>query len=170
MGCKITPENVVAFAYGKYRDELLRYFYISLRSMDDAEDMLHNLFLKLMRIELVVDKSIRSLLFTMAKRMVIDYFRHKNFIRYVEKQMYDDMMLYDEDSIVRKVEASDILSLEHKYLAKMPVKRATIYQMYKHDGFSVGDIAQRLQLSKRTVESQIYTSTKEIKSYLKHIV
>lgn len=170
MECKTMAKDLLALAYKQYRDELLRYLYGSLHDMDDAEDMLQDLFLRLLKIKLLSEKSMRSLLFTMAKRMVIDSYRHKVYVCHAERMMYADTMLYDENSIVRKIEASDILSFERKYIDRMPVKRALIYQMYKHDDISIADIAQSLHLSKRTVESQIYNSTKEMKSYLKNII
>ena len=42
--------------------------------------------------------------------------------------------------------------------------------MYKHDGKTADEIAEMLNLSKRTVETHIYLSTKEMKGYLRKIV
>lgn len=69
-----------------------------------------------------------------------------------------------------RVEAKDILRFESKRLAAMPKKRANIYKMYKHDEVSADEIALQLNLSKRTVETHIYLSTKEMKQYLCRII
>lgn len=76
----------------------------------------------------------------------------------------------DEDSLVRRVESADLLSFEQRYLSQLPVKRACIYKMYKHEEMTAQEIALKLNLNKRTVESHIYLSTKEMKSYLKNII
>ena len=52
----------------------------------------------------------------------------------------------------------------------MPAKRAAIYKMYKHEEMTTDEIVEKLQLSKRTVETHIYLSTKDMKSYLRKII
>ena len=42
--------------------------------------------------------------------------------------------------------------------------------MYKHDEMPADKIAEALSLSKRTVETHIYLSTKDMKAYLRKIV
>lgn len=106
----------------------------------------------------------------MAKRMIIDDARHKAFVRLAEQQMVYSMESTDCHSVVRRVEAADILSFERRHLAEMPTKRAAIYKMYKHEGMTTDEIVGKLQLSKRTVETHIYLSTKDMKSYLRKII
>lgn len=77
---------------------------------------------------------------------------------------------HDCSSVARRVEAADILSFEQRYLSHMPTKRANIYNMYKHEGLTTDEIVEKLQLSKRTVETHIYHSTKEMKNYLRKII
>ena len=80
------------------------------------------------------------------------------------------MSSIDYDSMARRVEAADILSFESQHLAEMPAKRAAIYNMYKHEEMTTDEIVEKLQLSKRTVETHIYLSTKKMKSYLRKII
>lgn len=106
----------------------------------------------------------------MAKRMIIDDARHKAFVRETEKQMQLSMGSMDNNSVVRRIEAADILLLESKHLAEMAPKRAHIYKMYRHEGCTADEIAEQLNLSKRTVETHIYLSTKDMKAYLRKII
>ena len=106
----------------------------------------------------------------MAKRMIIDDARHKAFVRETEKQLMASMESMDHSSMVQRIEAADILSFERQHLAEMPAKRAAIYKMYKHEEMTTDEIVEKLQLSKRTVETHIYLSTKDMKSYLRKII
>ena len=135
-----------------------------------AEDMLQDLFIKVMNLDIITEETAKNLLFVMAKRMIIDDARHKAFVRETEKQLMLSMSSMDTSSMAHRVEAADILSFERKHLAEMPTKRANIYKMYKHDGMTTDEIVEKLQLSKRTVETHIYHSTKEMREYLRKII
>lgn len=135
-----------------------------------AEDMLQDLFIKVMSLDVITIETAKNLLLVMAKRMIIDDARHKAFVRESSHDIASWMNLSFEQSPAVRIEARDMLSFESLRLAEMPKKRANIYKMYKHDEISADEIAQRLNLSKRTVETHIYLSTKEMKEYLRKIV
>ncbi len=162
--------RLVSSLYNTYADDLRRYLYYSLHNMEDAEDLLQDLFIKVMGIDLITEASARSLLFIMAKRLVIDWQRHRAFVRQQEASLPTNWIYMDEDSVARRVEAADLLSFERHCLSRLPAKRARVYQMYRHEELTADEIAIRLHLSKRTVECQIYLSTKDIKSRMKHII
>ena len=162
--------DLVASIYEKYYTDLKQYLVSYTHDVMAAEDMLQDLFIKVMNLDMISDDTAKNLLFVMAKRMIIDDARHKAFIRESEKQMRLSMSSMDGNSVVRRIEAADILSLESKHLEEMPAKRAHIYKMYKHEGMTTDEIVEKLQLSKRTVETHIYLSTKDMKAYLRKII
>lgn len=144
--------GLVASIYEKYYTDLKQYLVSYTHNVMAAEDMLQDLFLKVMSLDVISEDTAKNLIFVMAKRMIIDDARHKAFVRETEKQMKLSMVGHDCSSVARRVEAADILSFEQRYLAQMPTKRANVYKMYKHEGFSTDEIVEKLQLSKRTVE------------------
>nr|WP_302348972.1 sigma-70 family RNA polymerase sigma factor [uncultured Prevotella sp.] len=162
--------DLVASIYEMYYTDLKQYFVSYTRDVMAAEDMLQDLFVKVMNLDVIAHDTAKNLLFVMAKRMIIDDARHKAFVRETEKQMQLSMGSMDNNSVVRRIEAADILLLESKHLAEMAPKRAHIYKMYKHEGCTADEIAEQLNLSKRTVESHIYLSTKDMKAYLRKII
>lgn len=167
---KLQNRTLVASIYKKYYTDLKQYLVSYTHNVMAAEDMLQDLFVKVMSLDVISEETARNLLFVMTKRMIIDDARHKAFVRETEMQMACSMSIMDNDSVVRRVEAADILSFEHKHLEEMPAKRAAIYKMYKHEEMSTDEIVEKLQLSKRTVETHIYLSTKDMKSYLRKII
>ena len=162
--------GMVASIYKKYYTDLKQYLVSYTHDVMAAEDMLQDLFIKVMALDMIADETAKNLLLVMAKRMIIDDARHKAFVRESEKQMQLSMSSMDNNSVVRRIEAADILSFERHHLSEMPIKRANIYKMYKHEGCSADEIAEKLKLSKRTVETHIYHSTKDMKAYLRKII
>ena len=162
--------DLVASIYEMYYTDLKQYFVSYTRDVMAAEDMLQDLFVKVMNLDVIAHDTAKNLLFVMAKRMIIDDARHKAFVRETEKQLMASMESMDHSSMVQRIEAADILSFERQHLAEMPAKRAAIYKMYKHEEMTTDEIVEKLQLSKRTVETHIYLSTKDMKSYLRKII
>lgn len=162
--------SLVSLIYKKYYTDLMQYLMSYTHDVMAAEDMLQNLFMKVMSLDVISEESAKNLLFVMAKRMIIDDARHKAFVRESEKQLALSMSDMEDHSMAHRIEAADILSFEQRHLAEMPTKRANIYKMYKHEGMTTDEIVEKLQLSKRTVETHIYHSTKDMKAYLRKII
>ena len=163
-------QDIVASIYSMYYNDLKLYLLSYTHDVMAAEDMLQDLFIKVMSLEVISEDTAKNLLLVMAKRMIIDDARHKAFVRETEKQLMASMESMDHSSMVQRIEAADILSFERQHLAEMPAKRAAIYKMYKHEEMTTDEIVEKLQLSKRTVETHIYLSTKDMKSYLRKII
>ena len=166
------PRNrdVVASVYRRYYTDIKMYLLSYTHDVMAAEDMLHDLFVKVMSLDIINLKTAKTLLLVMAKRMIIDDARHKAFVRENHRCIACRVASSYEQSPAVRVEAKDMLQFESLRLANMPKKRANIYKMYKHDEISVDEIAMQLNLSKRTVEAHIYLSTKEMREYLRKII
>ena len=162
--------SVVSSIYKKCYSDLKQYLVSYTHDVMAAEDMLQDLFIKVMSLDVISEETAKNLLFVMAKRMIIDDARHKAFVREAEKQLMASMESMDNHSVARRVEAADILAFERQHLERMPAKRAAIYKMYKHEDMTTDEIVEKLQLSKRTVETHIYLSTKDMKAYLRKII
>ena len=136
----------------------------------DAEDMAQDIFVKMLSIGVVTEATAEALLFVMAGRMVIDDARHKAFVRQGMKQLACTVSQYDTHSVARRLEVDELLERERAVLARMAPKRARVYEMYRHEELSAKEIAARLDISRRTVETHIYLSTKEMKRQMHGIV
>ncbi len=166
----LPDRKLVSSIYKKYYSDLKQFLVSYTHDGMTAEDMLQDIFIKVLSLDIICENTAQNLLFVMAKRMIIDDARHKAFIREAVKQMYNSVNDMDTHSEARRIEAADILSFERQHLAEMAPKRAHIYKMYKHDGMTTDEIVEMLHLSKRTVETHIYLSTKDMKSYLRDII
>lgn len=159
--------KVIASTYKSCYDNLLHYLMSYTHDEMAAEDMLQDLYIKMMSLDVISEDTARNLAFVMAKRMIIDDARHKAFVRQQEKNLRQSLSLYDDFSINSKIAHDEIASMESDILAGMAKKRAQVYKMYRHEELTAQEIADKLNLSKRTVETHIYNSTKEVRTKLK---
>lgn len=167
---KCINHEVVASIYKRCYGKLLAYLAGCTHDTMDAEDMAQDIFVKMLSIGVVTEATAEALLFVMARRMVIDDARHKAFVRQGMKQLACTVSQYDTHSVARRLEVDELLERERAVLARMAPKRARVYEMYRHEELSVKEIAARLDISRRTVETHIYLSTKEMKRQMHGIV
>lgn len=167
---KCINHEVVASIYKRCYGKLLAYLAGCTHDTMDAEDMAQDIFVKMLSIGVVTEVTAEALLFVMARRMVIDDARHKAFVRQGMKQLACTVSQYDTHSVARRLEVDELLERERAVLARMAPKRARVYEMYRHEELSAKEIAARLDISRRTVETHIYLSTKEMKRQMHGIV
>lgn len=161
--------DVVATLYTRYYTDLRQYFVSYTHDMMAAEDMVQNLFVKVMDLDVIVMETAGNILFTMAHNMVIDDARHKAYVRLAHERLYDRMERQTTTE-ARRVEQRDLLQLADRRLEQMNDKRARVFRMFRYDGLSAKEIAQELNINTRTVETDIYLSTKDVKTYLRKIM
>lgn len=160
-----------ATLYERYRCDVMQYFLHYTHDKMAAEDMVQNLFLKLMeKNEVLLETTAKSYLLVTAKRMIIDDARRKQRYRSICEEMAASMDLFDAKTLPQKIEVTNVLDLEKKIVASMPRKRALVYSLYRYEELSMDEIAEKLQLSKRTIESHVYSSTHEVRTCLRKII
>lgn len=159
--------NLITSLYNSYCDQLRRYFCSYLHDMQAAEDMTHDLFLKVMAIDTIQESTGKQLLFSMAHNMIIDDARHKAFVRRESERLHHEQQLCDNHTPARQLEGRQMLERVRQRIDAMPQRRASIFKMYREEELCAQEIADRLGISRRTVEVHIYQSTKEIRAYRK---
>ena len=137
-----------------------------LKNNADAEELLQDVFLKLweVRASLDISKNIKSLLFKICINLIYDFIRRKN----IEKAYLDysgNNQSYS-DNTWNEVIYNDMLSNLNQLVAGMPEQRQRIFRLSKEEGLSNDEIAERLNLSRRTIENQLYRAVSFLKDKL----
>ena len=132
----------------------------------DAEELLQDVFLKLweVRASLDISKNIKSLLFKICINLVYDFIRRKN----IEKAYLDysgNNQSYS-DNTWNEIIYNDMLSNLNHLVAGMPEQRQRIFRLSKEEGLSNDEIAKQLNLSRRTIENQLYRAVSFLKDKL----
>lgn len=139
-----------------------------IRSQEDAYDIAQEVFIVLWKNRSKVDpeKNIKGYIYTITKTLALKYLRDK--IRTDEfapaSHAYD--LTADELSPDNIIMAEEINMLVRLALESMPKQRRLVFEMSRKEGLSYDEIAEKLGLSKRTVENHIYNVTKELKELL----
>jgi len=134
---------------------------------EDAEGIVQDLFLFLWERRTSIDHklSINSYLLTITKRMVIKRVKRdllkKNYHNQKQKEDRD----YDngtEDYLIFSETERNLKDSIHN----LPDHRRQIFMLSRESGLTNDEISEKLNISKRTVENQLYRATKSIKDDL----
>lgn len=154
--------------FEKYNKKLYYFAKGYLRSPEDSEELVQEVFLKIWetRENLKDQLSFNAFLFTITYNAVLKHFRKAGRERKHLEQalLYSDKSSEDTSSFI---EYSELLDITNEAIEKIPEKRREIFKLSRQTGLSNGEIAEQLQISKKTVENQIYQSLKFLREQLK---
>ena len=154
--------------YRQHHGELLTFVSSRLGGdVPQAEDLLHDVFLRLLSDigrRLISESTIHSLVFTMARHLIIDHYRRRRC-----QQEYALLMrgfLPSEYNIEPAVYASDIVQHIERGLSRLPQPCAQVYRLHILDGMKTADISRELQLDYKVVEYRLGQARREVRQRL----
>ena len=156
-------------SFRKLFDEKYTIFYCFIKGMIKnawlAEDITQNIFMKVWinRDKLDSEQSIHSYLYVLAKNEVRDYFKLKANMFHNEVQ--EEHKVFSED-FEGSIDAKIMQDQVSEIVENMPEQRKQIYLMSREKFMSNKEIAEKLNLSVRTVERHILLSLKDIRKNL----
>ncbi len=145
------------------QDYLFRFAYFRVGSREVAEDIVQNVFLKLIEncIDLSLMKSPRMYLFKMVSNQCIDYQRRET-INHVPLDEVKGLMDEDEEDVALCQEYERIVAL----LDNIPFEQAEIIRMNTIDNLSFVEIGELLDLPVSTVKSRFVYGVNKVRAKL----
>lgn len=155
--------------FERYAPAIYNFAFSYLKTEVDSEGLVQDVFLKIWEKKdaLNSSKNIKSYLFKIAVNSIYDIIRKKNI-----QHAFNDFARLNytkaEDFTWHEVIYEDMLSQLNVLVAKLPEKQQQIFWMNKEEGLSNEEIAKKLNLSKRTVENQLYRALVFLKENFKN--
>jgi RNA polymerase sigma-70 factor (family 1) len=153
--------------YKRYAEKLAGFAGSKLYSVDDASDILHDMFVKLWenREQLYITSNLQSYLFTIIRHRIVDKIR-KNVTREEYASAQQSLTVAFFPASDKEVEAKELQQTIQKLLGQLPARVKEIYKLSRDEGLSNREIAQKLNLSEQTVKNQLSTALKHLKKSL----
>ena len=152
-----------------HRDELLAFVSSRLNSSMEAEDIVQNVFLRLLTTDkMITAVTLPALVYTMTRNLMADYYRrHTSFEQY---EHYIKGVCSDEDSMESVFSAREIMERLERGLVRLPENCREIYRLHIYDGMKVSEIAQQLSLPYKQVENRLGQARKVVRQQLRNCV
>ena len=136
------------------------------RSKQTAEEITQEVFVTIWERRENIDprKNISGYLYVIAKNFALKYFKKNQILFDNEFQVKENPLLDiapDEILIAKEKELLTEIAVK-----KMPAKRRKVYELSRKDGLTNSEIAEKLHISKNTVENHITSALKEIREVI----
>lgn len=155
--------------YCAFSKPLYRRILYLIKDPDEADEILHNLFLKIWssRQQIDPDKNLFAYFMQAANSMAIDQLR-KNLRTQV---MHDNIALSSFGQTSLSVEENYISKEDWKILEsaikQLPPQRQLIFRLCKIEGKSYKEVSESLSISTATISNQLVLAMKFLRQFIK---
>lgn len=167
---RIKKSEVKAFEtlFHSYYGYLCLYATKILKNDSAAEEIVQDFFVKFWekRQHINIETSIKNYMFRSIKNQCVNYTQHNNTkIRHAQivlselENNFTDDNNYPEIELSKKIEES---------INSLPEKRKVIFRLSRQDGLKYHEIAKKLNISIKTVETQMSLAIKTLRDKLKN--
>lgn len=157
--------EVITAYYASHRDELLAYVSSRLGGSSEAEDIVQNVFLRLLTSDkMITEVTLPSLVYTVAHNLIIDYYRRRHTSGEYEHYLKNtDGMADSAESVLSIREITEQLE---RGLARVPESCREIYRLHIFGGMKVGEISRSLGEGYKSVEHRLGAARKVVRQAL----
>ena len=162
--------------YSIYFPKLVRFAREFVLSTEDAENIFQDIFIYLWEHQEILGSlsNLNAFLFVLVKNRCIDFIRQK---KLVERKREEFEMVMDKELQLKMyalqqfdenaLSADDIEVILNNAINSLPEKCREVFILSRMEGLKYREIAERLNISTKTVENQIITALKKLRVELK---
>ena len=165
----MSNKELIEQYYSQHRGELLSFLGSRLGADDAAlaEDMVQDLFLRLLSDDRrpISEATLGSLVYTMARHLLVDHYRRLAHQRAYERHAFAAMP--DDYRPEPAIFARDTVAHVERRLQRMPQTTADIYRLHLYDGMKTADIAHHLHIDYKAVEYRLGQARREVRRLLR---
>jgi RNA polymerase sigma-70 factor (ECF subfamily) len=166
---EIKADNMFAFdaLYRKYSKRLYKFGYSILKTQEEAENLIQDVYLNLWenRYKVEKDLSIKSYLFTIAYNSAITIIRKKaresKFVEYLKT-----LQEISEEPVNIAFEYDELTNKLEEIIKVLPQRQKEVYLLHRVEGLKYNEIAERLNISMNTIENHMSRALKTIRKKL----
>jgi RNA polymerase sigma-70 factor (family 1) len=149
--------------YYKYVPRLLSFINFYFGKSISHEETIQDAFVKIWEKRATLDesRSFNAYLIEIAKNLVYNNFRDK--LQEEKYKHYQNARATGVNDIEDYINHKELQEQIDKGIRRLPPIQKEIFMMSREEGLNHEEIAQRLNISKRTVEHQIYRALKILK-------
>jgi RNA polymerase sigma-70 factor (ECF subfamily) len=159
--------DMLAFdrVYELYSHKLFSFVFKILKNETEADDIVQEVFVKIWesRYKLEDYKLLNSYIFTIAYNNSIDLIRKRiNNSKYLE-HLRNSSVVYPTPNSISELEFSELNTQAEKLIANLPERQKQVYLLHREEGLTYPEIAEKLGISKNTVENHMVKALKYLR-------
>ena len=159
-------QQLITNYYIAHRDELLAFASSRLGDSRLAEDIVQDVFLRLLSTDkMITEITLPALVYTIIRNLINDYYRrHTNYEQY---EHYIKGVCSEVTTSESVFSAFEIMERLERGLVRLPENCREIYRLHIYGGMKVGEISRELGEGYKSVEHRLGTARKVMREYLR---
>ncbi len=151
---KASDKGAFRALFDRHHKDLLFFVCDKLRDSEASEDIVQEVFIKIWERRNLLDenRSIKSLLYTIALHLSLNYIRDS---KKTESLSEHHEEIFFSKSVQHDMESDEFKEILLKAIERLPAHPRIIFKMSRMEELSYKEIAERLSISVKTVESHI---------------
>lgn len=150
--------------YKRYASALYRFAFSRLGDKEDTEELVQDIFVWIWSKHKTLGHVtiLRSYLYHMLRYKMVNYFRHNS----VKRQYVDHYLFFEaapHNSTQEQCDLSDLLAVIDASLLELPTRCQTAFRLSRFEHLPIQHIAERMNISTRTVENYITDALKHLR-------
>ena len=146
--------------YDRYFGKVYGFALSKVEQETVAQDIAHDVFVKILDQFSNKEKRTEAYLFTVTHNRIIDYYRALSREKTMKLALSSQG---DAEPLIAPLEENGQMDAVKKAIEKLPRQRREIVQLKQFQGLTSQEIAERLAISKRTVENQFYRAMQSLR-------
>ena len=159
-------QQLITNYYIAHRDELLAFASSRLGDSCLAEDIVQDVFLRLLSTDkMITEVTLPALVYTITRNLINDYYRRHT--TYEQYEHYIKGVCSEVTTMESVFSAFEIVERLERGLVRLPENCREIYRLHIYGGMKVGEISRELGEGYKSVEHRLGTARKVMREYLR---
>ena len=151
-----------------YYQSLCLFSFRYLKRTDLAEEIVQDIFINIWdkRSSLQLETSLKSYLYRAVHNNSLKYLQHQRVVDKHARYLIDRKEQYFNEP-VNNLQVAEVTKLLENAFASMPQKTREIFELSRNEGLKYQEIAEKFEISIKTVEAHMGTALKILRENLK---
>ena len=143
---------------------LIKFCMMYIHQKEAAEDIVSDVFVKcwLSRKNLVEVQNLDTYLFVAVKNQSLNYIKKYSNIHLVQIEETNEIKLVNTFNPQEELEKKELVFKMEQAIASLPQQCRIIFRLIKEDGLKYKEVAEILDISPRTVQTQLFRAMKKL--------
>lgn len=167
---RVGDEKAFEALFRHYYPHLCLYANQVLKNASAAEEIVQKLFVRLWekREETQIDTSVKNYLFRAVKNHCLNYIKHNQIKNQYSQKILAESRVEDAGEDIET--QTELFQKIEESIAELPEKRQEIFRLSRQEGLKYREIADKLNISIKTVETQMGLAIKTLREKLSDFI
>jgi len=144
--------------------KLIKFCIFYIRQKEAAEDIVSEVFIRCWESRQNLSEVVNpeTYLFVAVKNQSLNYIKKYSSIHLVQAEDSDELEFVDTYNPEREMELKELHFILDKAISSLPQQAGLVFRLIKEDGLRYKEVAEILNISPRTVQTQLFRAIKKL--------